>query len=61
MCQNTFTHHMRGRVRTKHRFRIRDASQDRQPDIESSLVLVREIFKELWSRPTTTADLRSSF
>ena len=31
--QNKFTHHMRRRVRTKHQFRIRDASLDRQPKI----------------------------
>ena len=29
---------MRGRVRTKHQFRIRDAGPDRQPEIQSSLV-----------------------
>ena len=40
-------------------FKIRDASQDCQPEIQSSSV--REIFKELWNRPTTTADLRTSF
>ena len=33
-------------------------SQDRQPEIQSSLV--REEFQELWCRPTTTADFRSS-
>ena len=34
--------------------------QDRQPEIQSSPV--REIFsKNYWGRPTTTADLRSSF
>ena len=37
-CQNQFTHHRRGRVRTKHQFRIRDASPDRQPKIQSSSV-----------------------
>ena len=37
--QNKFTHHRRRRVRTKHLFRIRDASQDRQPKIQSSLVM----------------------
>ena len=36
-----FTHHRRGRMRIKHQFRIRDASLDRQPKIQSSLV--REI------------------
>ena len=39
---------------------IRDASQDRQPEIQSSLVSER-FFKELWGRPTTTADFGSSF
>ena len=36
--QNRFTHHRRERVRTKHQFRIRDASPDRQPRIQSSPV-----------------------
>ena len=56
---NRNTHHHMWWVRTKHEFRIRDASQDRQPEIQSSLV--RRFFKELWSRPTTTADFGSSF
>ena len=38
MCRNQFTHHRLGRMRIKHQFRIRDASQDRQPEIHSSLV-----------------------
>ena len=59
MYQNTLTHHMWWRVRTKHRFRIRDASLDRQPKIQSSQWV--RIFEELWCRPTTTADFRSSF
>ena len=33
-----FTHHMREKVRTKHQFRIRDASPDSQPKNQSSLV-----------------------
>ena len=57
MYQNT-PHHMRC-VKAKHQFRVRVASQDRQPKIQSSPV--REIFKELWCKPTTTADFRSSF
>ena len=32
------THHWRGRMRIKHQFRIRDASPDRQPKIQSSSV-----------------------
>ena len=36
--QNHFTHHRQGRMRIKHQFRIRDASPDRQPKIQSSLV-----------------------
>ena len=36
--QNKFNHHMLRRVRTKHQFRIRDASPDRQPEIQSSPV-----------------------
>ena len=38
MCRNQFTHHRRGRMEIKHQFRIRDASPDRQPKIQSSLV-----------------------
>ena len=34
--QNQFTHHRRRRVRIKHQFRIRDASPDRQPEVQSS-------------------------
>ena len=33
--QNGFTHQRRGRMRIKHQFRIRDASPDRQPKIQS--------------------------
>ena len=51
------THHHMWWVKAKHQFRIRDASQDRQLEIQSSLV--REDL-ELWNRPTTTADFRSS-
>ena len=36
-----------------------DASQDRQPEIQSSIV--REDLQRIWGRPTTTADFRSSF
>ena len=43
----------------KHNFKIRDASLDCQLKVLSSLV--RELFKELWSRPTTPPDFRSSF
>ena len=49
MYQNT--HHLMWWVKAKHQFRIRDASQDRQPEIQSSLV--REIFKAFWARPKT--------
>ena len=45
------------KARTK--IKIWDASQDRQPKIQSSSV--GEVFKELWSRLTTIADFRSSF
>ena len=58
MYQNTHHRHVMSE-KAKHQFRIRDASQDRQPKIQSSSV--RRLFKELWSRPTTTADFRSSF
>ena len=55
ICQNKFTHHRRRRVRTKHHFRIRDASPDRQPKIQSSLV--REILQRImWQ---TNNDCRS--
>ena len=57
MYQNT--HHHMWWVKAKHQFKIRDASQDRQPEVQSSLV--REIFKRIIGRPTTTADLGSSF
>ena len=53
MCQNT--HHHMWRVRTKHQFRIRDASQDRQPEFQSSLV--REIFQRIMVQ--TNNDCRS--
>ena len=59
MCQNT--HHSMCWVKAKHQLRIRDASQDRQPEIQSSPV--REDFWRIMvtERPTTTADFRSSF
>ena len=52
-----------GRMRIKHQFRIRDPSPDRQPKIQSSLVreIIQRIFKDLWGRPTSTADFGSSF
>ena len=60
--RNQFTHHRRGRMRIKHQFRIRDASPDHQPKIQPSLTEnIQRIFKDLWGRPTTTADFRSSF
>ena len=43
--QNRFTHQRRRRMRIKHQFRIRDASPDRQPKIQS--LLVREILQRL--------------
>ena len=45
LYQNQFTHHRQGRMRIKHQFRIRDASPDRQPKIQSSLV--REILQRI--------------
>ena len=42
------THHHMCCVKTKHQFRIRDASQDVQPEIQSSLV--REIFQRVRGR-----------
>ena len=46
-------------MRIKHQFGIKDACPDRQPKIQSSLV--KEILQRITVRPTTTADLRSSF
>ena len=47
-------------MKAKHQFRIRDASQDRQPEIQSTLV--RDFFsKDCRGRPTTAADFGSSF
>ena len=40
-----FTHQRRRRKRIKHQFKIRDASQDRQPEIQSSLL--REYFQRI--------------
>ena len=57
--KSRFTHPQWKRVRDKHKIKIRDAGLDSQPKILSSSV--EEIFKELWGRPTTTADFRSSF
>ena len=54
--QNKFTHHMRRRVRTKHQFRIRDASPDRQPKI-SVISHKKRFFKELVEQ--TNNDCRS--
>ena len=52
-------HHRMWWVKTKHPFKIRDASQDRQPEIQSTLV--REDFQRIdcRGRPTTTADFWS--
>ena len=43
--QSRFTHRQRRRMRMKHQFRIRDASPDRQPKMES--FLVREILQRI--------------
>ena len=46
LCRrNQFTHHRRIRMRIKHQFKIRDASPDRQPKIQSSPV--REILQRI--------------
>ena len=55
--QNQFTHQRRRRMETKHQFKIRDASQDRQPKIQSSLV--REILQRIMGQ--TNNDCRSQF
>ena len=49
----------RGRMRIKHQFRIRDASPDRQPKIQSSLV--REILQRIMGQTNNDCRLRSSF
>ena len=49
------THHLMWWVKAKHQFRIRDASQDRQPEIQSSLV--REILQRIMEQ--TNNDCRS--
>ena len=46
-----------GERQTTHQLRIRDASQDHQPEIQSSPV--REDFQRMKGRPTTTADFWS--
>ena len=55
ICRNQFTHQRRRRMRTKHQFKIRDASLDRQPKIQSSLV--REILQRIMGQ--TNNDYRS--
>ena len=59
MYQNT--HHRMCWAKIKHQFRVRDASQDRQPEIHSSPMRedVQRTVEQ--SRPTTTADFGSSF
>ena len=52
------THHHMWWVKTKHQFKIRDASQDRQPE---NSVIPREGECSKNYEATTTADLRSSF
>ena len=46
-------------VKGEHKIKIRDASLDSQPKIQSSSV--EETLQNLWSRPTTTADFGSTF
>ena len=55
MYQNRFTHQRRRRMRIKHQFKIRDASPDRQPKIQSSLV--RETLQRIMAQ--TNNDCRS--
>ena len=45
ICRKQFTHHRRRRMRIKDQFKIRGASLDRQPKIQSSLV--REDFQRI--------------
>ena len=59
-CRNRFSHQQRRRLRSKHLFKIWDASPDRQPQIRSSLV--RWDFQRFYGADqTTTADFRSPF
>ena len=51
--------HVMSERQTQTQFWIRDASQDRQPEIHSTPV--REDFQRIMGRPTTTADFGSSF
>ena len=43
--RNKITHHRQGRIRIKHQFKIRDASPDRHPKIQSSLVCAHRQFE----------------
>ena len=47
-------------MRIKHRFKIRDASQDRSAK-NSVIPSEGDSLNNIWCRPTTTADFRSSF
>ena len=49
------------KVKDQNKIKIWDASQDRQPKIQYSHLQWRGLFKELWGRPTTTADFGSPF
>ena len=44
-------------VRTKHQFRLRDASQDRQPEIQSSLV--RDDFQRIMGQTNNNCRFRN--
>ena len=60
LLKNQFTCLQRRKVEDQNEIKIWDASLDRQPKIQSSSV-EETPFKELWSRPTTTADFGSPF
>ena len=55
ICRNQFTHQRRRRMRIKHQFRTRDASQDLKPEIQSSPG--REILQRIMGQ--TNNDCRS--
>ena len=54
--EESFTHQRWKRVRNKHQFRIRDATQDRQPEIQSSLV--RDDFQRIMEQTNNDCRFR---
>ena len=58
ICRNHFTHQRRRRMRIKHHFMIRDASPDRQPQIQSSHRVLQNLAFEFFLQ--MTKDFKSS-